>query len=228
MVWSEGSLERDYLRLLEFDPEVIAYHEQPLLVEYWYWPDGTVRLTDEGAEVPDSVSGAKRTKYHPDFLVERRENPPMVVEVKNERFLIDPATKRKLAAARLLAEQQGWELRVVTEEIRRGPMLTNLRILGRYANLRIPNDVKLAVLRNMMSLSRTFTVRELAGRLVEELGGESSTYEGLVYALVSRWELGLDLKIEIIGPHSVVNLTSGGTHSGAGAATAGRTVLVQE
>jgi hypothetical protein len=51
-VWWESLLERDYIVLLEFDPDVITFVEQPFRVRYSF--EGRVR------------------HYTPDFLVERK------------------------------------------------------------------------------------------------------------------------------------------------------------
>ena len=35
MVWWESQIERDYLYLLEIDPDVVSYEEQPLKIRYY-------------------------------------------------------------------------------------------------------------------------------------------------------------------------------------------------
>ena len=63
VIWWESQLERDYIYLLEFDPDVASYDEQPLRIEYYL--------------------NGKKHRYTPDFLV-RKGNKRIIVEVKQE------------------------------------------------------------------------------------------------------------------------------------------------
>lgn len=118
-VASESTLERDVFTLLEFDPDVDRYEEQPLTVLY------------------HDVAGEAR-HYTPDVLVWYREDVapgcwrrPMLAEVKYEADLADQwrAVRRRLAAARMYAASRGWEFRVLTEREIRTPYLANARFL---------------------------------------------------------------------------------------------------
>jgi hypothetical protein len=64
VIWWESQLERDYIYLLEIDPEVLSYGEQPFTISY----------TDKG----------KPRRYTPDFVVTRPQKT-QVVEVKPSR-----------------------------------------------------------------------------------------------------------------------------------------------
>jgi hypothetical protein len=119
-VWWESLLERDYIVLLEFDPDVITFGEQPFRVRYSF--EGRVR------------------HYTPDFLVERK-NKWQVVEVKSKEkassedfrlFRLSAEPEILKGARKLMADddERACEFVVATEEkIRVQPRLENVKIL---------------------------------------------------------------------------------------------------
>lgn len=118
-VASESTLECDVFTLLEFDPDVDRYEEQPLTVLYRD-ADGRAR------------------HYTPDVLVWFREDVapgcwrrPLLAEVKYRVDLAGQwrALQRRLAAARAHAAARGWEFRILTEREVRTPYLANARFL---------------------------------------------------------------------------------------------------
>jgi hypothetical protein len=143
----QGHLEADAALILGACPRVTRLQEQPLRI--WYaWrpaPGGCqVRLLAEPPARGPGKNRAFRISYIvPDFLVEMAGGPHRLMEVKPARKLGDPVVRRKLAVARLFAERRGWSFHALTEqEIRRGPLLANLRLLRRYRHL--PADARLA------------------------------------------------------------------------------------
>lgn len=70
LIQFESSLERDYVYLLEFDPEVYCYLEQPLKIKY---------------VSPQN----KRKTYVPDFLVRYRD-PLIKDELIEIKFFCEP------------------------------------------------------------------------------------------------------------------------------------------
>src|SRR6266496_4186136 len=126
----ESSLERDFLVLLDFDPDVEFYEEQPLTITY----------ADE--------RGRRRT-YTPDVFVRYRidplqakSNPPLLCEVKYRDDLRQHWTdyRPKFRAAGRYARQQGWRFRVVTERHIRTPYLANVKFLRSYQAMP-PNEL---------------------------------------------------------------------------------------
>lgn len=117
MAGFESSLERDWLRLLDFDPNVIALREQPFTIYYEF----------EG----------RRTRYTPDVLAEysqARQARTVVYEVKpletlrSDWQLLRPRFKAALKHCRA----EGWQFRIVTERHIRTPLLANATFLRRY------------------------------------------------------------------------------------------------
>jgi hypothetical protein len=113
MIAFESLLERDFIYLLDFDPAVKWFEEQPLTIEY--------------------ASDDQGLRYTPDFhLLEGKRD--VLVECKPEQFADTEENGRKFSAARAWCAQQGWEFRLVTDrQVRAGFHLQNVKLLTRYA-----------------------------------------------------------------------------------------------
>lgn len=115
VIWWESQLERDYIYLLEIDPEVLSYGEQPFTISY----------TDKG----------KPRRYTPDFVVTRPKKT-QVVEVKPSN---QAQTEKNLNLFRKIAPictANNQEFVVVTElRIRVQPRLNNIKLLYKYARV---------------------------------------------------------------------------------------------
>ena len=125
MVASESSLERDLLVLLDFDPAVERYEEQPVRIEY------------------RDARGRRRT-YTPDVLVHFRQDiaqeqptTPLLYEVKYRRDLFDNwrEIKPKVRAGRAYARGRGWRFKLITEREIRTPYLQSVKFLRQYRRL---------------------------------------------------------------------------------------------
>lgn len=111
-IWFESLIERDYMYLLEIDPDVKLYHSQPLTIAY--------------------TLDNKLCKYTPDFLVERG-NRQQIVEIKPESRVHSPKNLRLFQCIAPLCQERGWEFLVVTDAmIRVQPLLYNLKLLYKY------------------------------------------------------------------------------------------------
>jgi hypothetical protein len=136
----QGHLEADAALALAGCPRVARLQEQPLLI--WYaWrpsPNGCqIRLLAEPPAPGQPNTRSCRISYIvPDFLVGMRDGRQRLLEVKPSRKLNHPAVRRQLAVAQRFAERGGWAFHLLTEqELRRGPLLANLRLLRRYHHL---------------------------------------------------------------------------------------------
>lgn len=119
MVWYESFLERDFIYLLEFDPDVVSFAEQPFSLEY-------------------PVAGKAHT-YTPDFQVRYVRQRNVLVECKPKAYVDTDENRLKFRAAHAWCAERGWEFRVVTDDIvRQGPRLQNIKLLTRYARLGVP------------------------------------------------------------------------------------------
>ena len=115
----ESSLERDLELLLEFDPRVLDFEEQPLHV-VWRGPNGLPHI------------------YTPDFLVTYTRFDPQVdpklkclVEVKYSFDLSKRLAQYRPAfkAAVSYAADRGWRFKILTEFQIRKPCLSHVRFL---------------------------------------------------------------------------------------------------
>lgn len=115
-VWFESALEKDFALLLEYDPVVSQYHEQPITIEYY-------------------VNDKLRT-YTPDFLIFYRDpdSKPWLCEVKYRDDLVINFKKYKARykAAVEHCKEQGWEFKLITDTNIRTPLLENLKFLSKY------------------------------------------------------------------------------------------------
>lgn len=114
-IWWESQLERDYIYLLEIDPNVLSYCEQPFTITY--------------------TSQRKLKRYTPDFLVTRPQNQ-QIVEVKPEHLAYDDKNLQLFRQIAPIAIANEMEFVVITERmIRVQPRLNNIKLLYKYAKV---------------------------------------------------------------------------------------------
>lgn len=114
-IWWESQLERDYIYLLEIDPDVLSYCEQPFTMTY--------------------ASQEKLKRYTPDFLVTRSQSQ-QIVEVKPERLTHADKNLQLWRQIAPIAIANNMEFVVVTEKIIRvQPRLDNIKLLYKYAKV---------------------------------------------------------------------------------------------
>jgi hypothetical protein len=187
-VWWESLLERDYLILLEFDPDVVTYTEQPFRVRY-------------------PLEGRAR-HYTPDFLVERK-NKWQVVEVKSKKkasteafrlFRLAAEPEVLKCARRLTADgdERVCEFVVATDDkIRVQPRLENVKILRGYA--RTPFLPGQAVLcRKFLRGNEGASIADLVAAL-----SDKGVTLPVVYSLIYHGTLAVDFNSPL-DPRSVV------------------------
>lgn len=110
----ESLLERDYMYFLEIDPLVKCYSSQPMSICY-------------------TMENSSR-QYTPDLLVERISKT-QILEVKPKDKLELPENIQRFEHISKYFHSQGLEFAVVTDEmIRVKPLLSNIKLLYRYAN----------------------------------------------------------------------------------------------
>lgn len=111
----ESTLERDFLTLLEFHPDVERFEVQPKVI---HWED----------------ANGKQRKYTPDVLVLFKPDlklTPWLCEVKYRSDIFEnwPQYKPKFKAGIRHAKTVGWRYRLITEVEVRTPCLANCRFL---------------------------------------------------------------------------------------------------
>src|SRR5712691_7002133 len=115
----ESSLERDFIKHLIFNKNVLKHEEQPLTIEF-------------------ADTDGKQRRYTPDLLVFYRRDiaftrdwRPLLAEVKyrSDLFKHWVELKPKFRAARAYARERSWDFVVVTERELRTSYLTNITFL---------------------------------------------------------------------------------------------------
>jgi len=92
----DSAWERDYMTLLEGDNTIKRWERCRSL------------------RIPYIKADGKRGHYNPDFIVERKDGPKKLHEVKGGHLLTNDETKRKLAAGQAFCSQRGMIFKVIT------------------------------------------------------------------------------------------------------------------
>lgn len=168
----ESLLERDYLILLDFDPEVASFETQPIHVR---------------------VPGNKRP-YTPDVLVHYRPNhrgqrrATELIEVKPSdklaKYKAELAPKFK--AARALAHENGWKFAIRTEKHIRTPRLENAKFLRGYKNHEPTESERDHLLQALARLGGRTTSSQLIHNLDSGLEEQGAWYTVLWFLVLSR------------------------------------------
>jgi TnsA-like endonuclease N terminal len=143
LIGFESTLEKDCYLLLEFDPQVERFEEQPVIITY------------------DDATG-KRHRYTPDGLIRYRRDgsggrPDALGEIKYRHDLREHwlEYKPRFTAASRDAQQRGWRFRLVTAWDVRTPQLNHARFLLRYRHQPVDAQDVRHVLRTLRALGIT-------------------------------------------------------------------------
>lgn len=196
----QGQLEAAAAVVLSACPLVTSIQEQPLRIWYaWRETAGNVQiLLLEETPVRRRAKGVRFSYIVPDFLVGMRDGGQRLIEVKPSRKLDRPEVRRKLAAARAFAGMRGWSFHVVTErELFRGPLLPNLRLLGRYRATRHEREL-------LDRLAETVVDRpHRAGDLCGQ-AAETSTIRAALFHLLAVGRLDCDPRMAPLNGDTLV------------------------
>jgi len=177
----ESALERDFMLLVEFDPDVLSYEEQPVRIDYL------------------SADGQAR-HYTPDILVTYHQTStsttlrlPLLVEIKYRRDLFEcwRELKPKFRAAQRYAKEQGWIFKIITEVEIRTPYLKNVKFLRQFQRRSInPADANL-LLQKVSDLQST-DPESLLSAICPEAHDRARLLPTL-WRLIARRSIGADL-----------------------------------
>jgi hypothetical protein len=173
----ESTLERDFLTLLEFSPEVKTIDPQPVKVE---WLD---------------VNRCQRS-YTPDVFVEFIEDAgksPWLCEVKYRSELRDKWAefRPKFKAAFHFAKEQGWQFKIVTEREIRTPYLANVRFLISFRHQIPAAGFVQEMLEHLQKIAAT-TPRALIQSIRPDVTGQAQLI-GVLWHLIATFQVGVDL-----------------------------------
>jgi hypothetical protein len=177
----ESTLERDFLAILEFSPEVDRFEVQPLKIE---WRDNQ--------DTPRS--------YTPDVLVEFRpeiNRPPWLCEIKYRTDLkkdwetLHPKFLRGIR----YAKQRHWRFRLITEVEIRTSYLANIRFLSPFKFRNIP-EASTELLFGLVQEARTTTPAKLLQALSPDRQGQAE-WLPVLWHLMAHHRIGVDLEVEL-------------------------------
>lgn len=171
----ESTLERDYLLLLDFDPAVARYEEQPVTLDY------------------SDRNGVQR-RYTPDVLVEYADGSFVLCEVKRRDDLSQhwAEYKAKFKAARRYARERGGRFRLISEREIRTPYLGNVKFLRPYRGY-VVDPVQQAELLGTLAQGPVMTVECLLAVLAPDRDGQAH-WLPVLWHLVAQRRVGADLE----------------------------------
>ena len=177
----ESTLERDYLLLLDFDPAVEYYEEQPVTIQY-------------------SDNAGRHRRYTPDVLVCYHSAcvvssiaTPLLGEIKYREDLRQhwAKYKPKFKAARCYAKRRGWRFRLITEREIRTPYLNTIKFLRQYRDIPI-DEKQLAQLLEVMARQQETDPARLLASITQDRWRQAELLPGL-WKLVGLRQIGADL-----------------------------------
>jgi hypothetical protein len=176
----ESWLERDQVMLLDFDPQVVAFASQP----FWlHW----------------LAAGGPR-RHLPDYFARRADGGAVVVDVRADDR-IAPADAEAFEATASACASVGWEFRRVGAL--RPVFAANVRWLSRYRHPRCGRREDLAVRALEVFAQPTPLFAD-----AEQVGDRLAVLP-LLYHLLWRRVLVVDLGSVLLGPDSVVGVGDG-------------------
>ncbi len=115
----ESTIERDLVFFFKYDPTVITYHAQPMIIT-------------------ETITQGNTHTYTPDFLVVRT-NSKEIIECKPEALINSPHAQQQIAIGQKWAAKNYHDFAIVTDtNLRTGHTLENLKLLWRYSRQTVP------------------------------------------------------------------------------------------
>jgi hypothetical protein len=175
----ESTLERDFLTMLEFSPDVESYTVQPVTLE-WIDVKGKHR-----SYTPDTfVMFAKRNS-------ERKQSLLCEIKYRQDLWANWDELRPKFKAAIRFAKAQGWRFQIVTENEIRDTYFDNARFLLRYRNP-IPDAGVMQLLYDRLEDMRETTPSGLIKAVYKDEWNQAKALWVLWY-MVATFQIGTDL-----------------------------------
>ncbi len=149
----ESTIERDIVFHFKFDPTVLTYRAQPMVIT------GT------------DTEGKVHT-YTPDFLVVRTDRKE-IVECKPEALLDHPHTLQQIRIGEKWAEANNHDFVIVTDtDLRKDQTLANLKLFFRYCRVAVPTAMLASCIAYLKTRPEGITFEDVA-RFLTPLGDSS-------------------------------------------------------
>ncbi len=188
-VMYESTIERDYVFVLKFDPSVLTYRAQPMVI------------TDEG----------NIHTYTPDFLVVRTDRKE-IVECKPEALLDHPHTRQQIQIGEAWAEANNHHFVIVTDtELRKDHTLSNLKLFFRYCRVAVPTVMLASCIAHLKTRPGGIAFEDIA-RFLTSLADTPEMQQPyrqapFIYSMLFHHILQVDLT-KPISPATILQLSS--------------------
>jgi hypothetical protein len=190
MIHWESFLERNFIRLADFDQQIEEIYYQPVCIHY--------------------LLNGKKHKYYPDFKLILNDGRVFIIEVKALRFKNSPLNVIKYEVGRKFCEAHGWHYEVFTEnEINPNHLQTNLSLL-RHIGTQEVTDKIMDHVSEQLKLKTEMYLFELR-ESCEEIDGES--FYKAVYQLIYLQEISTDLVNVKLSDDSILRYSVEGERS---------------
>jgi hypothetical protein len=184
MVSFESTLERDYAYVLDFDPEVTCFTEQPLTIEY--------------------TCAGRTLHYTPDFEVAQSGQRHWLVECKPQHLIRTEDNQRKFTAAQTWCAERGWQFEVVTDaQLRTGCRLQNIKFLTYHARFTFSLQSKAQVYAALASALGRMTVGDVTRAVAVQ---DPATALALIWHMAFHHEVLVPLDAAPLSVHSPITL----------------------
>ncbi|MCB0165438.1 MAG: TnsA endonuclease N-terminal domain-containing protein [Anaerolineae bacterium] len=184
MITYESRIERDWIYLMEHDPDVVFYEEQPLTIEYKHL--------------------GKQYKYTPDFKAVKANGQQVLVECKASVYVEKERNQRRMVAARRWCATRHWTYQVITEiDVKNlEHRLKNVKLLYRYARNPVSVDLR-ARIYDVLSWAGCLPLSELAAQI---RANNLDVGRGAILTMLWHRELQTDIDTAAISNKSYICL----------------------
>jgi hypothetical protein len=182
MVAFESALERDTFALLEYDPAVEEYVEQPLHV---YYADGEFKRV----HIPDILA-----KYKPGWGLDY-EHCLFQVKYSEELLARWSEFHAPLRAASRYAHNRGWKFKLATERSVKTKFLKNVKLLLPYRGRSLDLEAAKTVLDAVPDQSDKFSLGDLLSSVEKRLSRRVAA--GVIWQLIAWHSLQVDLHHDV-------------------------------
>ncbi|MCM3443549.1 TnsA endonuclease N-terminal domain-containing protein (plasmid) [Metabacillus halosaccharovorans] len=182
MIPWESTLERDFIKLLDFDPTVVYFEFQPLRIDYLY--------------------KGKQKKYYPDFLVQKSNSKRYIYEVKAFEQTKEEINKIKFQVGKMYSRNKGMDYIVITEkDIRKGFLIENIDLLTEVRYETTSKRVMTEIVNKLDDLEGRTTKANLRGNLSHISKRE---FDCNLYYLIYTHQIKTDLISVLLNEHSII------------------------
>lgn len=227
MVASESTLERDLYNLLEFDPMVQSYEEQPITLPYrlsngqqsHYTPDVIIHLAENPKFVwsfspfrafftsnSSHSSDSKSFILKPKYTVLKPRSILGEVKYREDLFGLWKELKPKFKAARRYSEEKNWQFSIFTEKEIRTQLLKNISFIRPFGRYNFSLEEIMQVLDKLAELKTCRTI-DILTALTENNRFAFGNLIPIIWHLVCRHEIEVDWNQPLTLHSSLFSLT---------------------